>query len=90
MWLSVCCSSFRQDSENETLSVSCTVSQLNLVVSQTFLLSAVALCCKEYTSKYRKWLRKRYYENYNNDTSNEDKRETNYSMNNDTRNMHII
>ena len=36
-----------------------------------------------------KWLRKRYDENYNNDTSNETKRETNYNMNNDTRNMHI-
>ena len=36
-----------------------------------------------------KWLRKRYDKNYNNDTSNEDKHETNYSMNNDTRNMHI-
>ena len=36
-----------------------------------------------------KWLRKLYDKNYNNDTSNEDKRETNYSMNNDTRNMHI-
>ena len=50
--------------------------------------------CKEKTSKYRKWLRKRYYENYNNDTSNEDKHETNYSINNkcndmNTRNMHI-
>ena len=31
------------------------------------------------------WLRKRYDENYNNDTSNETKRETNYSINNDTR-----
>ena len=27
--------------------------------------------------------------NYNNDTSNEDKHETNYSMKNDTRNIHI-
>ena len=41
-----------------------------------------------------KWLRKRYEENYNNDMSNETKRETNYSMNNkcndvNTRNMHI-
>ena len=35
------------------------------------------------------WLRKLYDKNYNNDTSNEDKHETNYSMNNDTRNMHI-
>ena len=36
-----------------------------------------------------KWLRKLYDKNYNNDTSNEDKHETNYSMNKDTRNMHI-
>ena len=36
-----------------------------------------------------KWLRKLYDKNNNNDTSNEDKHETNYSMNNDTRNMHI-
>ena len=35
------------------------------------------------------WLRKLYDKNYNNDTSNEDKHKTNYSMNNDTRNMHI-
>ena len=35
------------------------------------------------------WLLKLYDKNYNNDTSNEDKHETNYSMNNDTRNMHI-
>ena len=35
------------------------------------------------------WLRKLYDKNYNNDTSNEDKHETNYSVNNDTRNMHI-
>ena len=35
------------------------------------------------------WLRKLYDKNYNNDTSNENKHETNYSMNNDTRNMHI-
>ena len=35
------------------------------------------------------WLRKFYDQNYNNDTSTEDKHETNYSMNNDTRNMHI-
>ena len=35
------------------------------------------------------WLRKLYDKNYNNDTSNEDKHETNYSMNNDTRKMHI-
>ena len=35
------------------------------------------------------WLRKLYDKNYSNDTSNEDKHETNYSMNNDTRNMHI-
>ena len=35
------------------------------------------------------WLRKFYDKNYNNDTSTEDKHETNYSMNNDTRNMHI-
>ena len=36
------------------------------------------------------WLRKLYHKNYNNnDTSTEDKHETNYSMNNDTRNMHI-
>ena len=35
------------------------------------------------------WLRKLYDKNYNNDTSNEDKHETNYSMNNDTRIMHI-
>ena len=35
------------------------------------------------------WLRKLYDKNYNNDTSTEDKHETNYSMNNDTRNMHI-
>ena len=35
------------------------------------------------------WLRKRYDENYNNDTSNVTKPETNHSMNNDTRNMHI-
>ena len=35
------------------------------------------------------WLRKLNDKNYNNDTSNEDKHETNYSMNNDTRNMHI-
>ena len=35
------------------------------------------------------WPRKRYNENYNNDKSNEPKHETNYSMNNDTRNMHI-
>ena len=36
-----------------------------------------------------KWIRKLYDKNYNNDTSTEDKHETNYSMNNDTRNMHI-
>ena len=30
------------------------------------------------------WLRKLYDKNYNNDTSSEDKHETNYSMNNDT------
>ena len=41
-----------------------------------------------------KWLRKRYDENYNNDTSHETKLETDYSMNNkcndvNTRNMHI-
>ena len=35
------------------------------------------------------WHRRLYDKNYNNDTSNEDKHETNYSMNNDTRNMHI-
>ena len=35
------------------------------------------------------WLRKLYDKNYNNDTSTGDKHETNYSMNNDTRNMHI-
>ena len=35
------------------------------------------------------WLRKLYDKNYNNDASNEDKHETNYSMNNDTRSMHI-
>ena len=35
------------------------------------------------------WQRKLYDKNYNNDTGNEDKHETNYSMNNDTRNMHI-
>ena len=35
------------------------------------------------------WLRKLYDKNYNNDTSTEDKHETNYSMNNGTRNMHI-
>ena len=35
------------------------------------------------------WLRKLYDKNYNSDTSTEDKHETNYSMNNDTRNMHI-
>ena len=35
------------------------------------------------------WRRKLYDKNYNNDTSNEDKHHTNYSMNNDTRNMHI-
>ena len=35
------------------------------------------------------WLRKLYDIKYNNDTSTEDKHETNYSMNNDTRNMHI-
>ena len=32
------------------------------------------------------WLRKLHDKNYNNDTSNEDKHETSYSMNNDTRN----
>ena len=41
-----------------------------------------------------KWLRKRYDENDNYDTSNETKRETNYSINNkcndvNTRNTHI-
>ena len=35
------------------------------------------------------WLRKLYDKNCNNDTSTEDKHETNYSMNNDRRNMHI-
>ena len=44
---------------------------------------------KSIPPNFEKWLRKRYYENYNNDKSNETKRETNYSMNNDTRNMHI-
>ena len=35
------------------------------------------------------WLRKLHDKNYNNDMSTEDKHETNYSTNNDTRNMHI-
>ena len=35
------------------------------------------------------WQRKPHDKNYNNATGNEDKHETNYSMNNDTRNMHI-
>ena len=44
---------------------------------------------KSIPPKTENWLRKLYDKNYNNDTSNEDKHETNYSMNNDTRNMHI-
>ena len=39
-------------------------------------------CVKSIPPNTEKWLRKRYDENYNNDMSNETKRETNYSMNN--------
>ena len=48
-----------------------------------------ALRVKSIPPNTENWLRKRYDENYNNDTRNVTKRETNYSMNNDTRNMHI-
>ena len=41
-------------------------------------------CVKSIPPNTEKWLRKLYDKNCNNDTSNEDKHETNYSMNNDT------
>ena len=51
--------------------------------------SWVAQPVKSIPPNTENWLRKLYDKNYNNDTSTEDEHETNYSMNNDTRNMHI-
>ena len=53
-----------------------------------------AFAVKSFPPNTEKWLRKRYDENDNDDTSNEIKRETNYSINNkcndvNTRNTHI-
>ena len=48
-----------------------------------------AIVVKSIPLNTENWLRKLYDKNYNNDTSNEGGHETNYSMNNDTRNMHI-
>ena len=48
-----------------------------------------AICVNSIPPNTENWLRKLYDKNFNNDTSNEDKHETNYSMNNGARNMHI-
>ena len=56
--------------------------------SQRSLLSPTG-SVKSIPPNTQNWLRKLYDKNYNNDTSTEDKHETNCSMNNDTRNMHI-
>ena len=40
--------------------------------------------CKEYISKYRKWLRKLCTYSMNNNTSDEDKHDTNYINNKHT------
>ena len=50
---------------------------------------SVNVDCRQRLPISENWLLKLYDKNYNNDTSNEDKHETNYSMNNDMRNMHI-
>ena len=54
----------------------------HVVKSGTLQNACSARPVKSIPPNTEKWLRKRYYENDNNNMSNEDKRETNYSMNN--------
>ena len=60
----------------------------NSVTANNSLLSPTG-SVKSISPNTENWLRKLYDKNYNNDKSTEDKHKTNYSMNNDTRNMHI-
>ena len=67
---------------------------LSILIPAWGMFISSTLHVKSIPPNTEKWLRKRYDENYNNDTSHATKRETNYSMNNNcndmnTRNMHI-
>ena len=53
------------------------------------IVDSLSVTVKSIPPNTENWLREFYDKNNNNDTSTEEKHETNYSMNNDTRNMHI-